>query len=127
MSEERWGEKWRIGDRIRYGHPARNQIVEGEIKERSWTRINKKAAFQFRVLADGEDKTYVIGADRVQPVTDEPLPQGPSAPLRVGPRESTFSPEVSEDRKDARKEARKRASQPENSPKDAETQAPPTT
>ena len=124
MSEERWGEKWHVGDRIRYGHPVRDQLVEGEIKDRKWTRINKDA-YNFIVLADGEDKTYVIGSDRVQPVTDEPLPQVPPAPLRVGPKETTFSPEVSDDRDEARKEARKRASQQEQPPENPAEQVPP--
>ncbi|MHA7241469.1 hypothetical protein [Arthrobacter sp. TMS1-12-1] len=126
MSEERWGEKWHVGDRIRYGHPRRDQIVEGEIKKREWTRIKKKDAYNFTVLADGENETYVIGADRVQPVTDEPLPQAPPAPLRIEPKEETFDPIVSADRKEARKEARKKASQPQDSPEDSEAQAPPT-
>lgn len=98
---------------------ARNQIVEGAITERNWTVINKKDAYNFSVVTDCEEKTYVIGTNKVQPVTDEPLPQVPPAPLRVGPKETGFSPQVSDDRDEDRKEARKRASQQEDSPQDS--------
>ncbi|MFJ6003883.1 hypothetical protein [Arthrobacter sp. NPDC092385] len=126
MNEQRRGEQWHPGNRIRYVHPGRSQLVEGEIKERSWGRDRGKPIYLFTVVADGEEDSYVIGPERVQPVTDEPLPQVTPAPLRVGPKPTTFSPQVSDDRDEERKEARKRAAQSKESPEDAEDQAPPT-
>lgn len=78
MEEERWGEEWHIGDRIRYRHPALNYLVEGVIKNRSWGRDKGKPIYHFTVLADGENESFVIGPAGVLPITSDPLPSPPS-------------------------------------------------
>lgn len=82
MEETRWGEEWNIGDRVRYGHPdpGRTDFVEGAIKDKSWGREKGKPIYLFLVRADGEETDWVIGPDRLQAITDEPLPVPPRRP-----------------------------------------------
>jgi hypothetical protein len=56
MNEERWGEQWNVGDRVRYHHPdpSRNQTVEGTIVDKSWGREGGEPIYHFTVVADGE-------------------------------------------------------------------------
>lgn len=74
MSEERLGEKWNVGDRIRYPHPnpSNRGTVEGTIVDKTWGRDKGTAIYNFTVRADGERDTWVIGPHVIQHATGEP-------------------------------------------------------
>ncbi|TLM83647.1 hypothetical protein FDW83_09310 [Pseudarthrobacter sp. NamE2] len=76
MSEERHGEKWNIGDRIRYPHPNPDsrRTVEGTILDKTWGRESGTPIYHFTVKADGETETWVIGPNVIQPATGAPTP-----------------------------------------------------
>ncbi|ASN20120.1 hypothetical protein [Arthrobacter sp. YN] len=69
MNEERWGEQWKIGQRIRYSHPDpdRNEIVDGVIKDRHWGRDKGEPIFHFSVLADNETDQWIVDPKHIQP------------------------------------------------------------
>lgn len=75
MSEERLGEEWNTGDRIRYPHPnpSSPRTVEGTIVDKTWGRERGTAIYHFTVRADGETETWVIGPRVIQPATGAPI------------------------------------------------------
>lgn len=73
MTEERWGEQWNVGDRIRYHHPdpSRHQTVEGTIVDKSWGRDGGEPIYHFTVVADGETSGWIVGPRNIQSATGE--------------------------------------------------------
>lgn len=89
MNEERLGEQWNVGDRVRYQHPdpSRHQTVEGTIVNKSWGRDAGQPIYHFTVIADGETLGWVVGPRNIQHPTGE-------SPVAVRERGSDTHPQM---------------------------------
>jgi hypothetical protein len=69
--EERWGEEWKPGMRVRVFH-ARGTPPDwhvGTIVDRSWGRERGKPIYRFTVQLDGIDGTWIFNPGQLH---DEP-------------------------------------------------------
>ncbi|WP_157371508.1 hypothetical protein [Angustibacter sp. Root456] len=68
MPEERWGEKWQVGDRVtvwnHYEEPSR--LRHGVIVNRSWGRERGKPIYWFTLQLEGVEGTWVFGPGALQ-------------------------------------------------------------